>query len=127
MSEESPYKIMPRRKRWVEGLAGGRICLWSFTMDDMSRITEYSTRPPEDPRGGIDTGEMALWQIALACYTGDGEKAKRLWGDLQVHEIRQMDGADWTKLMLAINELNGNSATAEEVQRDFLPAAGPSS
>lgn len=121
MSKTSNYRMRPRRKEWIE-LSGGTLCLWSFRAADVNLIGEYSTRPAEDPRGGIDTLEASIWQIAFACYDGDGPDAKRLWPDLKAYEIRDMPADDWEALVLAINRLNGKDATSQEVMRDFTPA-----
>ena len=122
MSERKPYKIHPRRRYWVEGLLGGDICLWSFTMAEQTQIEEYCLRPPEDPRGGYDLSEAALWQIALAAYDGDGDDARRIWPDLKVYEIRSLPSTDFQKLIVAIANLNDAGAASEAAARDFTPA-----
>jgi hypothetical protein len=116
-------KNRPRQKEWVS-VSIGDICLWEFRAQEACLIAEYSTRPQEDPRGGTDTTEGSLWTIALACYDGDGPQAKRVWSDREVHEIRDLPAGDWAALLEAINRLHGKDPTAEEITRDFTPAAG---
>lgn len=117
------YRLPERQKEWIT-LSGGDICLWALTMEEFSRIHDYSLRPPIDPRGGVDNKEAALWQIALSCYDGDGTDAERLWPDERVSEIKAMPAHDFSDLMVAINRLNGRDATTEEVMRDFTGETG---
>jgi hypothetical protein len=116
------YQIRTRRKEWIS-LDGGDICIWEMRMQDFTLLSEYCTRPPEDPRGGVDQQEALLWQVALCCYDGEGEDAERIWPDARVREILDMPNADFDRLILEINRVNGKLARQEEIWRDFTPPA----
>lgn len=111
----------PRRKERVF-LPGGDLWIWALRMSELCLLRQYSTRPPEDPRGGTDEEEAALWLIALSCYAGEDEDAARIWPDHQVREILEIPGQDAETLIAAINRLNGKDPTAEEMARLFTEA-----
>lgn len=113
-----------RRREWITVPGMGRLCVWQLTMAESVLVTEYSTRPAEDPRGGMDREESVLWQIALACYRGDTPDAKRVFDDHQVYLIRNLSVSEFTLIMTAINRVNGIDAQEEEILRDFTPATG---
>lgn len=100
--------------------------LWVRELDagDTSRIIEYATRPEFDPRGGLDRGEAALWQIALCCYHGPEDTAERVWPDEQVYRIRELPRRVFVPLVQAVNRINGESPEEVELVRDFTEATG---
>lgn len=117
----SPDRQRERKKEWIS-LPDGDLCIWSMRMREFSRVTDLSTRPQEDPRGGRDEKEFILWSIALSAYDGDGEAAKRIWPDEKVHELWDLSAADFDQIWRAVNRVNGTDTTAQERLRDFTKA-----
>jgi hypothetical protein len=117
----SPDRQRERRKEWIS-LPDGDLCIWSMRMREFSRVTDLSTRPPEDPRGGRDEKEFILWSIALSAYDGDGDDAKRIWPDDQAHRLWELSAADFDLIWRAVNRVNGTDPTSEERLRDFTRA-----
>lgn len=131
MSDISPREALPvltaegftRRREWV-AVPGFKVCVWELTMEEDQTILNNSQRPAIDPRGGYDRGEMALWQIALSCYNGDGDNAERIWPDQKAHLIRSLPERIGKPLLIAINRINGEDPEEEEILRDFSQATG---
>ena len=117
----SPDQKHDRKKEWVT-LPGGDLCVWAMRMLEFSRVTDLSTRPPEDPRGGRDEKEFILWSIALSCYDGDGDDAQRIWPDDRVRDLWELSATDFDAIWRAVNRVNGTDSTAEERLRDFTAA-----
>ena len=111
-----------RRREWVTLPDLGRVCVRSMTMSETITTVDLAVRPAIDPRGGVDRQELALWQIALSCYDGDGAEAKRLFDDHQVHLIRNLTMEEYNRLIGAINRVNGQDATEAELLQDFTGA-----
>lgn len=113
-----------RRTEWVTLPGLGRVCVRELTMAEGIQAMDYATRPPEDPRGGMDTQEAALWQIALACYDGEGEDARPIFPAPKAHLIRNLKMEQFMLLMQAIQRVNGKDAATGELLDGFF-GAGP--
>lgn len=110
------------RREWLHTRAGA-ICCWELDAADSCRIVDLATRPPEDPRGGMDRGEAKIWEIALSCRHGDAPGAERVWPDHEVHRIHELPYTLFSQILDAVNAVNGESPTELERVRDFTPAA----
>lgn len=113
-----------RRFEWV-ALDAGDICIRELTVRETIALTERSSRPSIDPRGGLDPGEAVLWQILFSCYDGETEDARRIFSDTDPEDVRTiyaMRAEEFNKILTAINRVNGQDATEAEILRDFTAA-----
>jgi hypothetical protein len=111
-----------RVREWVD-LGDGEVCVWSMTAAEFIQLTDRATRPAIDPRGGVDTGALVLFQIIFSCYDGDEDNAKRIWGDVDLVSVGSLKQGQVEDLLAAINRVNGKDASSEEITRDFSLAA----
>lgn len=129
MSEHRPFNKQEagqsrRRFEWVS-LDAGDICIRELTVKETIALTERSSRPSIDPRGGVDPGEAVLWQILLSCYDGEGDDARPIFSDTEPADIRTIYGLraeEFNRLLMAINRVNGQDATEADLLRDFTAA-----
>jgi hypothetical protein len=111
------------RREWVS-LDNGDVCVWELTAAEMGVMSERSTRPAIDPRGGIDTTGASAWMAALSCRQDDAPGSPRIWDDLAVSEILALRFEEWARLQETMQRLNGLDAESVEERRDFTPATG---
>lgn len=121
-----PGNAPARRKEWVS-LKGGDVCVWELTVADMAQIMERSARPPIDPRGGNDSAALLLYQIFFACYDGEEEGAKRIFGEGDLPQIGALTVSEMEAVMGAINRTCGKDAGQEELLEGFTRATGAQS
>jgi len=124
MSETQVYKpgvVKQERRKEKVAIAGGQfhVWVWGLTLADSTQIIERSARPEIDKRGGHNQGVAVALQIQLSCFDSDKEDACRVWEDNTRHDIYALPMADMTTLIAAINRVNGQDATEQEVLRDF--------
>lgn len=117
-----------RRKECVP-IADGEfhVWVWSLTLADSTQIIERSARPEIDKRGGHNQSMAIAMQIQLSCYDSDKEDASRIWEDNTRGDIYTLSMADMTALLAAINRVNGQDATEQEILRDFTRVGQESS
>lgn len=128
--ERRPYRKEeaekdPRRCEWVS-LTHGDVCVKAMTVSELLQIQDRAQRPRIDPRGGIDPGWSALLQVALSCYEDEDEDAPPIWPcslDLKtLAPINRLPIADFTKIMEAIQRVNGQSPGEVDALVDFSRA-----
>lgn len=112
----------PLRKEWVT-LPGGDICVWELTVAESTRIIEKSERPAIDPRGGHNQGAMRVQQVAMSCYDGEQDGAKRIFSEAELLHLYRMPLYQFELLVAATDRVNGKGAGEAELLEDFTPAA----
>lgn len=111
-----------RRYEWISLPGLGRICIREMLLPEHEQAIDYGIRPAGDPRGGVDRLEMVVWEIAFSCMDGPGEEARRLFDDRHLHLIKRLKWDEYRLIRDSIARVNGESATEEELLRDFTPA-----
>lgn len=109
----------PALRKERVSLTAGPLWVWEMTVAESVQIIDHATRPAIDPRGGLDRAESAVWQIMLSCYNSDQPGAERVFKDADLLSIYRLRLEEFGKLMAAINRVNGNTSTEEDLQRDF--------
>lgn len=112
-----------RRTEWVE-LADGDICVWSLTAAEAAETAERSARPKIDPRGGLDPGAAAAWEIVIAAHRGEptDEEHGRVFTD--IGQVLCLPYEEFSLLMQASNRVNGKDPTEVEIRKAFTEATG---
>ena len=114
-----------RRHEWVS-LTYGDVCVRALTVSELLQIQDRAARPKIDPRGGLDPGWSALLQVSLSCYDGEEEEAQPIWpctADLRsLAPIGKLPIADFTKIMEAVQRVNGMDAEEVNILQDFTRA-----
>lgn len=117
-----------RRIEWVELVpalgdkpAEG-VYVWGLATCDSLAIVERATQGGVDKESGIARARAMQIQIMLSCYDSDQPGAKRVFTDADVAPINEGSWQAFEKVVRAINRVNGQDATEQEMMRDFLPA-----
>ena len=111
-------------KEWVELVDGSEVCVWELSVPDQFQVAEAAQRHPSDPRPGGDDKEAAVWLIAYAARKGEEPGSPRVFGDLEIVHILNLDPENFARLLQAARGLVQHSEAEEEKLRDFTSEAG---
>lgn len=119
-----------RRIEWVELVPalGAKpaegVYVWGLATCDSLAIIERSTQGGVDEASGISKARQLQLQIMLSCFDGDQPGARRVFTDADVAPINEGSWEAFSKIVIAIAKVNGQSESEADALRDFSPATG---
>jgi hypothetical protein len=117
-----PHEAAPwtPRKEWVALADGSEICVWELSVPESFQVAEAAQRHPQDPRPGQNESDAALWLVALACRRDDEPLSPRVWNDMEMGRILQLNPQDFTKLLIAARFMLQATEEGQERVADFI-------
>lgn len=112
----------PLRHEWVP-LEYGDVCVREMRLPELVQVLEIAARPKIDPRGGVDPGTSAVWQILYSCYESEARDALPVWphNPEGIAEVADLGMETFLILMKAIQRVNGMDDKEVEAFTSFFP------
>ncbi len=116
-----------RRRKELVSLDAGDLWVFEMTVAESAGLADRASRPAIDPRGGMDPAATIVYQIMLCCYESDEPGANRVFNDADIPLIHSLRMEEMTRIVQAIQRVNGLNPEEVDVTRDFFGANGEAS